>query len=239
MKHRLILFAILLAALCLPAAAQTLNDCSAAEIYFTGDHWFAPIVIAPSLAPPSAAVTKADLAELHKIQAARTPATVAVALADSNELSMAIYASFLPINKEKMPRTFALSLHLCQEAAQIASSIKHVYNRPRPYEEDTTLTPVCFSDVKIIGSSYPSGHTITGYLEGLALSDLLGGARNKILKRAAEFAHNREVCGVHHPTDVAAGRLVAERLYLKLKTNPIFQEEFKQAKQELEAQITK
>ena len=239
MNHRLILFAVLLAAFCLPSAAQTINDCSAAEIYFTGTHWFAPIVIAPSLAPPSAAVTKADLAELHKIQDARTPATVAAAMADSNELSMAIYASFLPIDKEKLPSTWKLSQHLCQEAAQIAGNIKHVYNRPRPYEEDTTLTPVCFSDVKIIGSSYPSGHTITGYLEGLALIDLLGSRRVEILKRAAEFARNREVCGVHHPTDVAAGKLVAERLYLKLKTNPVFQEEFKQAKQELEAQKSK
>ena len=61
----------------------------------------------------------------------------------------------------------------------------------------------------------------------LTLIDLFPAQRDEILKRAAEFARNREVCGVHHPSDIEAGKKVAEKLYEKLKVNPVFTQEFK------------
>jgi acid phosphatase (class A) len=56
---------------------------------------------------------------------------------------------------------------------------------------------------------YPSGHALTGYLEALALIQIVPEKRDAVLARADDYAHSRVVCGVHYPSDGAASKLTA------------------------------
>lgn len=57
------------------------------------------------------------------------------------------------------------------------------------------------------GGSFPSGHTTSAYLSGIALATLLPELAPSILARTSEAANNRVVLGVHYPLDVIGGRI--------------------------------
>jgi acid phosphatase (class A) len=230
----------------LQIAAQSLHDCAdkRGDVFDLGNlDDFAPIKLAQTLHLPTKIETDADLKELHDIQGKLTPEQVNAAIEDSNQLSMEIYAAIFSgqgstYDKETFPMTWNLSLHLCQEASFISSALKNVYGRKRPYVRDWKIVPLtgCESDPSVIGSSYPSGHSISGYLEALALAEIVSEKRNKILARADDFAHNREVCGVHYPSDVAAGHEVAVQLFNTwLPQSPRFKVELELARQEIQS----
>jgi membrane-associated phospholipid phosphatase len=79
---------------------------------------------------------------------------------------------------------------------------------------------------------YPSGHATTGYLEALALVQMVPEKRDAILARADDYAHSRVVCGVHYPSDTAAGKLVAYSMMGIMMINPQFRKELEAAKAE-------
>ena len=62
-------------------------------------------------------------------------------------------------------------------------------------------------------NSYPSGHTIFGYLEAFTLAQIVPEKQKEILERADDYAHNRMVCGVHYPTDLASGHEAAYAVF--------------------------
>ena len=67
----------------------------------------------------------------------------------------------------------------------------------------------CITNVK--GDlSYPSGHSAYGWAMAGVLSDLVPERHAQIEARAAEFARQRMVCGVHFASDIAAGKRAAE-----------------------------
>jgi acid phosphatase (class A) len=81
-------------------------------------------------------------------------------------------------------------------------------------------------------TSYPSGHAIIGYLEALTLVQIVPEKQKEILERADDYAHNREVCGVHYPTDVAAGKEAAYAVFGEMTTSAEFQKELAAARAE-------
>jgi len=56
--------------------------------------------------------------------------------------------------------------------------------------------------------------------------------RNEILDRAADYAHNRVVCGVHYPVDTQVSRLVAYSMLGLMMQNAEFQADLAAAKTE-------
>jgi acid phosphatase (class A) len=108
---------------------------------------------------------------------------------------------------------------------------KELFHRVRPYNLDKTLSPVCVTKTK--DDSYPSGHTIAGYLAALALVEMVPEKRDAILARADEYAHNRLVCGVHYPTDIEASKMVAYATHAMMDSNPQYRKELAAAKTEL------
>jgi hypothetical protein len=51
----------------------------------------------------------------------------------------------------------------------IGSAAKRNFQRLRPFNFDATVKPVCKTGVNFTHYGYPSGHSLTGYLEVLAL----------------------------------------------------------------------
>jgi acid phosphatase (class A) len=205
-------------------------------------YYIDPMVLDTALllpAPPAAdsLETQAELAELHRIEQSRTPEQVARAQADDAEENMFAFKSVFGahFNPEELPRTAALGVHVKNEQSVVGGQLKRAYQRPRPYQTDATLHPVC--PIKSAHDSYPSGHALTGYLEAFTLIEIAPERRTEILQRADEFAHNRLVCGVHYPTDIEASRRVAYAVFGYMLATPRFQRDVADARQEMRQKL--
>jgi acid phosphatase (class A) len=174
---------------------------------------------------PGSAAAKAELAKLHHIQRMRTRAEIAHARRDEKERDIFIFKTVLGpgFNAKALPLTAALSTHVDDDEWADIEPVKNVFHRVRPYNLDKSLHPVCRTKIK--NDSYPSGHTMTGYLMALVLASMLPERRDAIFARADDYAHNRLVCGVHFPSDVEAGKRLAYALFAVMATNPQFKAE--------------
>jgi acid phosphatase (class A) len=181
--------------------------------------------ILPAPAAADTDTTRAELAELHRIEATRTPALAARAQADEQDETLFVFRDVLGdgFTAARLPQTAVLADHVKRQEAVAGSPTKTAFQRVRPYNLDTTLHPVCKTKTK--NDSYPSGHALAGYLAALTLVDLVPEKRDAILQRADEYAHNRLVCGVHYPTDIEASKLLAYATHAAMLDTPAYQQE--------------
>jgi acid phosphatase (class A) len=188
-------------------------------------------------APPKegSAEQKAELAELHRIESTRTAEQVKAAKDDEQNENMFLYRSvFGPgFTADALPLTAALGARVKAEQSAAGGALKTEFARLRPYAADKTLHPACELTTK--ANSYPSGHALTGYLEGLTLAELVPERRDAILARADDYAHNRLECGVHYPSDIEASRRVAYVVFGEMLASPEFEQELAGARQEMRA----
>ncbi len=181
------------------------------------------------LAAPAAVNTAAErneLAEVHRVEAARTPEEVAAARWDDAHEDIFVYAGIVgpEFTAEGMPTTAALSAHLRNDSGVVNAPLKERFRRVRPYHVDGTLHAVCKTGAAT-DYSYPSGHAMVGYLMGLTVARMVPEKAGDILARADGYARDRVVCGVHYPTDVEASRSVAYAMFGYLLATPRFEQE--------------
>ena len=190
------------------------------------------VLLPPPPSDKNSEAEKADLAELHRIEKARTPAQVAAALADEREMDIFVYRTVLgdKFSAANLPVTAKFSQEVGRIASAAIGPLKAEYQRPRPYQFDSTLHPVCNTTNR--PDSYPSGHAIIGYLQAFALTQIVPEKHQAILERADEYAYNREVCGVHYPTDVASGKQAAYAVFGEMMTSAEFQKALAAARAE-------
>ena len=86
---------------------------------------------------------------------------------------------------------------------------------------------------KEVTASYPSGHSTVATLMAVVLSDMLPEYRAAIFQRAAVYAENRVIGGVHYRSDIVAGRAAGALIALELQRNAEFVEEYRQARDEV------
>ncbi|MCU1250197.1 MAG: hypothetical protein JWQ49_3226 [Edaphobacter sp.] len=194
-----------------------------------------PFQLSLILSPPPARdsdTTTAELNELHHIEAARTPVQITQAQTDDHEEDIFIFESVLGtgFTAEALPVTATLSAHIRKDESAASGSLKKFYHRPRPYQVDSTLHPVCPLNPE--PTSYPSGHSLSGYLLAFTLVQLVPEKRQQILDRADEYVHNRLICGVHYASDIEASRSVAYAIFGSLLASPEFQRDLGAAREE-------
>jgi hypothetical protein len=120
------------------------------------------------------------------------------------------FAALLKITPGSHPKTLRL-LHVASLIGAYASlHCKGVYRRPRPSQ----LRPGLMPPVPVPGHpAYPSGHATQATLAALCLRAALppkyNGLARAALRLAARIARNREIAGVHYPSDSAAGQRLA------------------------------
>lgn len=100
---------------------------------------------------------------------------------------------------------------------KICLHFKKKYNRPRPYKIAKALNldypDVAKSTQTGDTAAYPSGHTLNSYFIATVLGELYPEYKKDLFDHAAEVAKNRMKAGVHYPSDVKAGKILAEKLY--------------------------
>jgi acid phosphatase (class A) len=104
---------------------------------------------------------------------------------------------------------------------------KRLYKRPRPYVANPEVKPC----IALEGSyAYPSGHTALGRVLAHILSAIYPQRREAIFARSDEISSNRVLGGVHHPSDIIAGKKLADALATPLVNSPQFQRELRRFK---------
>jgi undecaprenyl-diphosphatase len=87
----------------------------------------------------------------------------------------------------------------------LAECAKYLFNRARPFINDTEIAPLIKTPSS---SSFPSGHSATAAAGALTLSFLYPSFAPALLLAGFLVALSRVYLGVHYPFDVLAGALI-------------------------------
>jgi acid phosphatase (class A) len=190
------------------------------------------------LPPPPAndsAETKKELAEVLSLQVTRTPEMEARAKADAEEDVWRFADVMGPkFTKEALPRFAVFFDRVVATEGAVVDPAKDHWKRPRPHQLSDLVRPV----VKLSNSgSWPSGHATVGTLMGIVLSNMVPEKRAEIMARAAEYAHNRVVGGIHYPADVEMGKIAGSVIAAIIMQHDDFKAEFAEAKAELRGDL--
>ncbi len=101
---------------------------------------------------------------------------------------------------------------------------KRYFNRVRPSYIFSSLRPSIENPPH---PAYPSNHSIQANLVALVLSDIFPKNKSIIIKAGREIARNRELAGVHYPSDTELGIIIAQMFYEKLNKNSIYRDKIK------------
>ena len=192
--------------------------------------------LTPGPPAPGSEPDRQDMEEVLRAQRTRTSAEIQQAQADDKEEDIFVFASIFgaKFNAAELPLTAVFSQHLRDASAVINPSLKLHFQRPRPFVASTQVHPVC---AKTASNSFPSGHAMVGTLEALALTQMVPERSPEILRRLDQYTHDRVVCGVHYPSDVAASRSIAGALFGLMAASPAFQRELASAKAEVRGHL--
>ena len=155
---------------------------------------------------PGSEADKADIAKLYEWQNKRTEEQCAKAKAEKGAYFEEFYGDISPFVSPLPPDA-------------VVDRLKDRFRRKRPFRRDSGLIP-CAG--KAGGRSYPSGHATISRTFALIIADLAPERRGEFFARADEAALNRVIGGVHHPSDIEAGKQAAAAVYARFLENPSF-----------------
>lgn len=145
-----------------------------------------------------------DLATLLRLQATRTADDVDRILGEGS-LGLAAFTDALGDGFD--PGRCPLTEHLLAKAGRdikaVVEELKTRFARPRPCLAHPEVMPVtpCHD-----GFSYPSFHAARGVLFAALLADLAPDRAPDLQARGLQIGSDRALGGLHHPSDVKAGR---------------------------------
>jgi acid phosphatase (class A) len=154
-----------------------------------------------------------------------------------------LYARFsealgYPLERATLPLTVALLNRSLRDTSTPSFRAKEYFHRPRPFQR-MRLSRVCGADTApepeenpTTGSSYPSGHAAYGWTVAMVLARVAPERASTLMARASEYAQSRIVCGVHFPTDIEAGRIIAVAVVDRLLASRQFQADLAAARAE-------
>lgn len=155
---------------------------------------------------------------------------------DANITSQYLARRFLGFNyKYYTTEVTALINYMVDFEQPVANEIKAKYNRERPfvYYNSEICTPED-RDFLLTNTSYPSGHSLRGYLVGYSLSDVDNSRRSEFENTAVDYAKSRIVCRVHWLSDTEASKGIASMAMNILKYSPEYLGRVEAAKQSIQ-----
>jgi acid phosphatase (class A) len=183
---------------------------------------------------PGSPEQAADLEETIAVHKACSPSDVALG---KSEKKVFIF-SFTPaigsfFQAGKLPKTEAFFQRVLDDVQSAEATAKDHWKRPRPYTVEPRL--LGNGDEMEKSTSYPSGHSMRGTVFALLLADLFPEDREYILAIGRNIGWHRVQLGRHYPTDIYAGRTLAQALVREMQANPAFQSDLAESKAELAA----
>lgn len=133
--------------------------------------------------------------------------------------------------RSRAPNIHAAVIQFLKPIEDVKDVLKDRWNRKRPSQAIAQIRPCLPAEVN---SGYPSGHTIWYSAAGRLLADLFPERADRLITAGQSVAYTRVTCGMHYPSDVLAGQVVAEESvravlaspqWHQLKTSSFVQEE--------------
>ncbi|WP_243438801.1 phosphatase PAP2 family protein [Fundidesulfovibrio soli] len=180
------------------------------------------LTLLPAPPQPGTANQAANVQLLNIVSSTATPQMVAAAQWDANpsvfDFSQVLGPNF---SAEKLPVTNTFFNKVIINIENTNINLDKLYHSQGPVSPD----------------SYPSAHTLLGFVDGVILADMVPEKKDQLLTYGVQFGLNRLILGAHWPTDVTAGQMEAALLLPALYASPQFQSDFAQAKTEVRAQL--
>ncbi len=179
------------------------------------------------LSPPPARGSSAerrDFATLLRVQAERTEEQCAIANAQSFASMRSLFA--IPprvLTTAELARVETFGQAVIDTLSKAADPFKKRWERARPYDTNSEIEPC----VRLPGgrTSYPSSHAAMGVVLGDLLGRVFPEKRAALERRGIEIGDNRVLGGVHHPSDIEAGRELGHQVQEQLEENAEFRRE--------------
>jgi acid phosphatase (class A) len=205
----------------LVASALLLAGCGSAQLYlykvFGPDHHYVAaervLAVVPAPPEPGSPADKADFEALFDWQARRSEADCAGARAQAKADYDKFFGDISPFPAPLPPEVSSILFKVYYDGGMAVGAAKERFGRQRPFKRDKALKP-CLG--KVGGLSYPSGHATVSRLFALLLSDVAPARRGAFLARSDQAALNRVIGGVHHPSDIEAGKALGDAVYAEL-----------------------
>jgi acid phosphatase (class A) len=193
------------------------------------------VLIALPVAPPpdnSSDETRAELDELLELQRARTGTQLKM-ITKHLEYDGVCVAILAASNRKltRAPKTKALLGHVQVDASLAIFHAKKRFNRARPHQLEPRLHPAIAVPTH---PAYPSSHALQGYLVARTLSLLFPQNSEDLMVVGVEIGREREIAGLHYPSDSKASRALGEELFSRLQQNEKFLAEVEAARKEWE-----
>jgi len=209
----------------LPAAAKDLH-------YLADGKPDAIALLAPPPLPDSREQA-ADLQEVRAVSQSAPDSDVAAAKTETKFTTFTFAPEIGPFFEPgKFPKTEEFLHKVRGDAETVVDNAKDYWKRPRPYKVDPSL-----ASGKLEKSfSYPSGHSTESMVLALVLADLFPGHHDAIIAEARNIGWHRVEIARHYPTDIYAGRVLAQAIVREMKKDADYQRDFAAAQAEIAAQ---
>ncbi|MFM8717198.1 MAG: phosphatase PAP2 family protein [Spartobacteria bacterium] len=172
------------------------------------------------------AVDISDLDYVLAVQACATKEQIKHSKRTADLEPFKIFSEVLGRNftASRYPLAGELFEKLSTTGEKIKDQLKAHYARKRPvdaHEKDGVVSYV----PRFASFSYPSGHSLRGWLWALVLAELDPAKKKQIIYCGARVGSDRVVAGVHYQTDIMASRALGRLIFEKLKDDPDFMKE--------------
>ncbi len=231
MKH--LLFAlILLLQTNLTLALDTVTHPAPKEPKYIASTWYETLKKQIPLPPKKAdKAQKEDETTLLKLQKNRT-------VTDCERAKSEIFVSLEnffgkpngPLEPEKLRALVPFFDSIRNDADYFVQKLKVDFPRDRPFVYLKEINPCVAKEVT---KAYPSGHGTISKLYAMILSDFFPGTNAQLDERSKKIGEDRVLAGMHHPTDIEAGRKIADLIYQELQKSEKYQRAFNEAKRKL------
>ena len=191
-----------------------------------------PIALLAPPPLPGSEEQMTDLAAVVRVEQHTSAADRAVAYSEKKfdvfVFAAAVGEDFKP---GRYPQLEAFFRRLEKTTDEITNRAKDYWQRDRPY----VVEPALAKGELEKSFSYPSGHSTRGMVFALALADLFPSQRDAILAEGRTLGWHRVQIARHYPTDVYAGRILAQAIFRELQGSSAFQADFEQVRHEVHA----
>ena len=188
-----------------------------------------------NLVAPPAAGSPADAADRAAVAAVFTPARIALADRDAGYDPFIAFGSVLgdAFARDALPATRRIlgALQFAVDRAMIEA--KGLFPRSRPYAVEASLHRCGGTRFLAEDRSYPSGHATVGQAWGIVLAALVPQRSAALLARGLDYGTSRVVCGLHWPSDVAAGQAIGAAMAADFLADPAMARLLRRAAEEL------
>lgn len=191
---------------------------------FIKTDWEKRIVLPP---PPNGKKVYEEISYLHSLVTLRTERQEEIK-AQADYSFLPFFFPLLMMHQYSHPATYEMA-NFAYGLGPLVFYYKARFNRARPSQLAPDLAPM----IVVPGHpAYPSGHAFQSWLVALVLAEIRPDAREPLMEMATRIGMNREIAGVHYPSDSNAGRDLARQVFDLAKGGKLFQEHLAEAKVE-------